>query len=143
MKGRGNMLKAVSIVLVLGTFCASAGGAEVTGVELLDHCTTAIRVTEQHSGSTSEYYDGAFCLAYVLGFADGLKMGSVVNTVKSNTRTPTTSGGNVGVCEPDHVSNEQLIRVVLKYLQQHPESLHEPAGFLVWTALHEAFPCKN
>ena len=39
-------------------------------------------------------------------------------------------------------THEQEARVVYKYLDNHPEKLHEPAGKLVSLALSEAFPCK-
>ena len=142
------MRRTVMVGLVLGLLSVQARAQRpeaVTGVQLLDHCTAAVRLLEQQSGTTTEHFEYGFCLAYVLGFGDGMRIGSlktVVNTVQTNTTAPTTFGG-VGVCAPVDVSGEQLVRVVLKYLQQHPELLHEPAADLVWTALHEAFPCHK
>ena len=47
------------------------------------------------------------------------------------------------VCPGDHVTNEQTIRVVLKYLQDHPEELNRKSNRLVEEALSKAFPCKR
>jgi hypothetical protein len=45
------------------------------------------------------------------------------------------------LCPPDGVSNGQLVKVFVKYLDQHPEKLHLPAVQLVYDATNDAFPC--
>lgn len=45
-------------------------------------------------------------------------------------------------CEPDIYSDSQLKKIVIKYLNDHPEKLHKAAGSLVQAALYEAFPCE-
>lgn len=47
----------------------------------------------------------------------------------------------VSTCIPDEASVGQLARVVVKWLRDHPEKLHELKSFLVMEALKEAFPC--
>lgn len=47
------------------------------------------------------------------------------------------------VCIPTGTTNEQHLRVIVKYLRDHPEKLHEPAGSLSLEALKAAFPCRN
>ena len=46
------------------------------------------------------------------------------------------------VCLPD-TSHEQLARVMVKYLREHPEQLHWRSGQVAMLALFQAFPCKN
>jgi hypothetical protein len=41
---------------------------------------------------------------------------------------------------PIEVKQEQMIKVVVKYLKDHPEEHHKPAGLLVIFALSRAFP---
>jgi hypothetical protein len=48
-----------------------------------------------------------------------------------------------GPCLPERSSALQLARVVVKWLQNHPEQLHEHPGGLVYTALNDAFPCQT
>ena len=50
--------------------------------------------------------------------------------------------GPYQVCLPT-VSNDQMARVIVKYLRAHPENLHWKAGQLTMLAFLEAFPCKN
>lgn len=45
-------------------------------------------------------------------------------------------------CLPEEVTNDQLIRVALKYMENHPEFLHVYAAFSILAALKEAFPCS-
>jgi len=44
-------------------------------------------------------------------------------------------------CIPGNATILQMSRVVVKYLRDHPERLHEIPGILVHAALHDAFPC--
>ncbi len=44
-------------------------------------------------------------------------------------------------CVPENATIGQLTDVVLKHLDQHPESRHNTAVSLVAIALYDAFPC--
>lgn len=46
-------------------------------------------------------------------------------------------------CPPEGYTNGQGIRIVVAYLNKHPERLHMDATTLVVHALHEAFPCTQ
>jgi hypothetical protein len=47
------------------------------------------------------------------------------------------------ICYPPGATYFQLIQVVGRFLDVHPEQLHLHALDLVLLALHEAFPCKQ
>ena len=47
----------------------------------------------------------------------------------------------VNTCIPDEASIGQLARVLVKWLREHPERLHELKSFLVIEALRDNFPC--
>ena len=66
------------------------------------------------------------CATYISGVADA-------------TRGTTWDG--VPYYMPMGVSGGQLNKVVIKFLNDHPESLHFPAASLTQSALLEAFPC--
>ena len=44
--------------------------------------------------------------------------------------------------EPDGVKREQVVRIVVKYLEDNPKDLHRDEGLLVAAALVAAYPCK-
>lgn len=48
------------------------------------------------------------------------------------------------VCLPQKgISIDQAIRIVVKYLKNHPEDLHYPARTCVYLAISKAFPCEK
>lgn len=46
-------------------------------------------------------------------------------------------------CIPDTVTGYQAAKVVVQYLDAHPEKLHLDLSLLMFSALTEAFPCKG
>lgn len=46
------------------------------------------------------------------------------------------------ICIPEGVTGHQQISIVMKYLDQNPEKLHEPESKLIFLALAGAFPCE-
>ena len=45
-------------------------------------------------------------------------------------------------CTPDNVRASQLVKVITKWLNEHPEKLHQSASSSVPIALYDAFPCS-
>jgi hypothetical protein len=46
-------------------------------------------------------------------------------------------------CRPRAANNEEIVRVVIKYMNEHPNQLHLLAATLIFAALKEGFPCPN
>jgi hypothetical protein len=67
------------------------------------------------------------CSSYVEGFMDGIE----------------ASKGAREICWPKGVTVFQVVRVVTKWLNDHPEDLHHTARVEVMIALTTAFPCRN
>ena len=51
-------------------------------------------------------------------------------------------GGPVQLCVPANVSGEQMIKIVTKYGDEHPEDLHLPSASFVGRALLRVYSCK-
>ena len=66
-------------------------------------------------------------------FRRGLCMG-IVSTIG-------TAGLLPGICRPENVTNFQVIRVVVKYIDDRPERQHENFKVLAIEALRAAWPC--
>jgi hypothetical protein len=47
------------------------------------------------------------------------------------------------ICAPAAVTIGQSALVVVRYMQQHPETLHLPLSILVQTALRQTWPCPS
>jgi hypothetical protein len=72
-----------------------------------------------------------YCSGYIDGFLDGHALTAAIN------------GGRKLYCLPLRgISAEQATRIFVKYLQDHPEKLHDSGRILVLIAFETAFPCK-
>jgi hypothetical protein len=96
-----------------------------SGKEFLDQCESTSGTVTDQTAVTS-----VACHAWLSGFADGIQTTEIL------------AGKNV-VCVPQDLNNEQAMRVVIKYMKDHPDQLHLPALALALRALKEAFPCEE
>src|SRR5688500_9644500 len=110
--------------------CASLSGSALSqqtdmssSESLLKPCQAGIRYEE---GLRNIDWEGIACVAYLGGFRDALTGAQAIPAVE--------------ICIPPQATNGQLIRVVVKYFEQHPERLHHPKGVGVTTALMRAYP---
>src|SRR5262245_48136623 len=104
--------------------------ADYDGNALLRDCTAAEQFLNDANAKLS---DGTTaCLSYVAGFMDALAA-----TVVLGRQKPLT------MCIPGTANRGQVVRIVVKYLREHPEKLHLVAGGLTYVAISEAFPCEK
>ena len=106
----------------------SEAKATGTGVELLAQCELTLGVG---TGSTNDQpIDRGFAIGYCIGLVSGV------------SATANYAGDIPLVCEPDgQITTGQEVRIVVKFLQDHPEQLHGLDSSLVFAALQTAFPC--
>jgi hypothetical protein len=121
---------ALAIPLLLGaSFAASAA---VTGQELLDRCTASEKSLEgKEKLSGGEALDAMWCMGYMSGLLDGFSV--------SDYRV-----GNAKVmCVPDEgLTRTQALRIVNKWLREHPDALPKSGRRGALLALASAYPCK-
>lgn len=93
-----------------------------TGAELQRHCSAPRGSSERIA-----------CTAFISGLSAGIYLGESLGA----------SGRRF--CFPDDSSPQvdQAVGIVQKYLHEHPEQLHEQAGFVGTLALHSVFSCKK
>jgi Rap1a immunity proteins len=77
------------------------------------------------------------CSAYVEGVVDGVnaEIGFSKSVVGKESPKP--------YCLPKDAENGQLIRMILKYVRNHPEEAHKITSVLIVETLLEAFPCGS
>jgi len=115
-------MKYLLMIVLLFSFNQAKGEAFLTGSVLLERCEAYLNKTGLVKGST--------CWGYILGVSDTYSHLAEWGEIKPYW------------CEPDGVGSTQLIRIVIKQLQEHPESLHKTASSLVANALYTTFPCE-
>ncbi len=116
-------MKYLLMIVLLFSFNQAAALSFRSGNQLLEEC-------EAYLSETGSAASGNTCFGFVTGIVDAhdnFTSWEVMLTLW---------------CPPDKMSTTQLIRIVTKHLQEHPESLHETAAGEVVVALVAAFPCE-
>lgn len=101
-----------------------------TGNDLLDKCAEAGRYVDG-----GEYAD-AGSINYCFGFIQSFVQTSIFT--EGSTQP-------LYICFPfeDKFTLNQLVRILVKYLKEHPDQLHHQAVYLVANAFKESFPCSD
>jgi hypothetical protein len=104
------------------------------GNAIMEDCNAAVSFADSgalHDSDDINFGRAGYCLGLVQGITQLNKYYELMLKGKSLFCTP--SGG---------IKNGQAARIVVKYLRDHPEKLHEHESFLVIEAFREAYPCK-
>jgi len=117
------MVRIVLIVLFL--MLPSLAVADIyNGNMLLEDCNESMKTLDNTSKQVS-FLNAGTCAGFVLAMLEA-----------SPTLAPEK------LCLPRDVKVGQAIRVVVKFLKDHPEKLHEVSSELVLNAFLQVFPCK-
>jgi len=123
---------AVAIVALCASFTALAQSQKLTGQKLLQSCEHVEKLRRPDANGEILMH----CLGFVMGVQQGFRLGEM--TV--DDRKPAAARR---ICVPDTASAEQLALVVLKWLREHPERLHEDAAISAMYAFFDAFRCRQ
>ena len=113
------------LVLLAGIAHGQSNENQNNSPSLLDQCKALTDV---------DYQKCAACLGWGDGYLQGWNRGEINVEAKLV---------NSSICLPVGATNEQLERVLLKFLNDHPERLHKDASKLTITAFRQAFPCRT
>lgn len=123
----------------LGLALASQETAQdqnMAGVGLLRDCNDAMQLFDNPgSNPTASYASAGMCMGYLRGFIAG----HISTESFYQARFHFSSSL---ICLPKEWTTDQAVRIVVKWLNDHPERLHLNEGVLVMQAFQEAFPCK-
>jgi len=135
MKGWLVLIVAASFAAALPVFGEVTGG-KITGNDVLDRCQTAVRFADNDGAPVGEHLDAGWCFGWIAGTLELTKLHNEWTTFIK--QKPTL----LQFCLPRPIPVIQAVRVVVKYLKEHPEQLHEDAMGLTMAALNNSFPCK-
>jgi hypothetical protein len=111
--------------------------AEKSGNDVLSNCQTAVRLSDNNGAPAGEYHDAGWCMGWV---TSALQLTKLHNEWTDFVKQKPTL---LQFCVPDPgIPVIQAVRVVVKYLRDHPEQLHEDGMGLTVAALKNSFPCK-
>jgi hypothetical protein len=83
--------------------------------------------------SDAHAWRDATCLGWVAGFAEGFLVHDELLGVPRRDRL---------ACVPNGESTIRIVRVMKKYLADHPEKAHRATRYIASLALAGAFPCR-
>jgi hypothetical protein len=129
----------VSVLLLLAFRAAHADNETtgLTGNSLLTSCSNAVKLFD---GDRSEpvVMNAPVCIGFTVGFLSGTDA-----MLSQNLALRNKGFKRVACTEEAHVTVTQWVRILEKYLRDHPQQLHQPPGMLAMIAFSEAFPCKD
>jgi hypothetical protein len=108
--------------IILATGIAATCGASFAAEDPFSANAVMPGCREAENYNSRIHYDRGLCMGIVSG---------VVSTLQTST-----------ICAPPGVTNFQAIRVIVKYIDDRPEKLHQQFFALAIEALRAAWPCK-
>jgi Rap1a immunity proteins len=127
----GVVLGLAWVLLVADVPCAAPTLPAIRGYELLEDCTNYVRMADSPETlplSQSQVMGAGFCAGLAQGI---LTMELVVQG----------SGVPHVFCPPPHLQIHQGVRVIVRFLQDHPERLRDDGQAMIIAAFGQAFRC--
>lgn len=104
------------------------------------HTASAQRVSKVKAGEFLQLCQKSetvkACNIYISGIADSVAFSKIYAKNKGDAKAP------VGFCIAPSTPGNEMRKKVVDWMNSHTDQLNEPAGAAVFTALHEAYPCK-
>jgi len=114
-------------------FNATSGKAEIKGKMLLENCKEAVKYIENKNDSSINHSAVNFCIGYISG----------VNDLHTKFIDSVATFEPPIYCTPANTQIEEMIKIVVKFLEQHPQDLTYQGAELTVSALRDAYPCPN
>jgi Rap1a immunity proteins len=121
------LVTAVAVLVVAALFSPPLARAEMKAQEILWDCATP-----EDNATNERQLKFVMCLSYLAGANDMMSLAA--GLLSTGLYCPPEGKG---------ISGDQLRRMVLKWIEGHPEAMHEPARDAVFRTLMEAFRCKK
>ena len=123
-------MKIIIATVMLCCLIATASVKAADGNDLMRHCQKAVTFLDTDNYDADNDIDIGWCVGYVHSFTK-------LNVYYKAFDIP------VPICFPESgIKNRQAVRVLVKYLQDHPENLHKYDMILTILAFAEAYPCE-
>ena len=121
----------VAVVLASFAFPTHSVAQTKTGNDLLNECQV---VTESNSDEAA-LLKGVQCVSYLRGMSQTFNIWQAFNESRKQANP-------APVCVPNGVSGREMAMVVVKYIKDHPTTMHSPYSAVAFHALADSYPCK-
>ena len=92
---------------------------------------------DRSSADRDDLFNAAYCVGYLHAISDNTAVEVELFKGQGNGQVVSNL-----FCLPKGPTYEQLVRIVVKWMNDNPGKLHERAWWVVDSALREAFPCR-
>jgi hypothetical protein len=121
----------VALFLIPLAVPALAQSSPHDGAHFLGDCNQAVKMDDDLDPRKVDFARAMYCAGFVKGYVDAIVISDAI------------APGTFFICLPNSLAPMHVTRVFVKYLQDHPESLHEQGRLLLQLALIKAYPCKK
>lgn len=118
------------ITFLASYFLVPTALARPDGNSSIGGCSAVVRKFDGEE--SNQYVQMGICIGYVQG---------IINSELAIQIQ--TDGKLASFCPPEEINNIQAVRIVEKYMKEHPEELHMHEYIIVTSAFKNAFPCKK
>ncbi len=123
----------VAVLLLTVAALAQTPKNTRTGNELLRQCNEMMKMMDKPVPGIN-FADAMHCLGYIDGAADFAAMGEMWSKEHNYKQA--------FLCVPVKAERRQLVRVVVRYMNEHPKELHKDKAEIVALAFSQAFHCE-
>jgi Rap1a immunity proteins len=126
----------VLLLFVILTINAPAEDFTDSGNAFLRQCSVVEKTSERIT--LNEAAESTACATYIGGLEDGIILEQYVAETQLHTKVP------MPYCTLDAgLENQQVVRIVLKYIRENPATAHISTRMLFLIAMEKAFPCPE
>lgn len=124
---RADCLKFLTSLILFVQLLMPTNAAAMSGNDVINECAVLMDIDK---ATEDQLLPAMRCAGFVSGLDDGIAL--MQGLLRHNV-----------YCRPEAgLELQQTLRIFLKWLEEHPEALHETARILFLSAMKEAFPCS-
>jgi hypothetical protein len=129
------------ILAILVTGCSTTVNA-FSGSDLLSQCKNFVQIIGGSQPALQETLQAGLCGGYVLGVQEGFIASSGLADIRSEDKSVASVTKKYWDI-PSDVESENIVRIVVRYLELNPEMQSKPAVLSVINALRQTYPAKK
>lgn len=112
-----------------------------SGADLLSQCKHFVKIIDGTQSDSQGILQAGLCGGYVLGVQEGFIASSeLADVVSEETGSPIVTKKHWKI--PSDVESENIVRIVVRYLEINPDMQNMPAVLSVLNALRQTYPPK-
>ncbi len=141
---KNNIILCLVLLIFSLPLSNKASATMTTAAVLYDYCKktkSMLHLSKQEikkkNPSTVDLMNMSDCMGYFDGVMEGASLQSIFDGKTSRTKFNILRS-----CPPRNLYRNQMIKVFVKYMDDHPEKLTKKAIITVSESLAEAFPCN-